>query len=329
MPEAALKLWEDNMVKARFHLPGLRFNYPLNMMWVSLLDNKPEWFREGVEIGSFFGCFPVALWNGGRLIQHDQCDREFIENVVKNINEQGIPVRYTFTNPLITEEDLDDPYCNYCMQVADNGMNEVMVMSPILEKYLREKYPDFAYNSSTCKELKSADDINAEFEKGYKYVVLDYNLNNHWEFLGKLTHPEKLEVLVNTLCEPNCPRRGEHYRQIARDQRTVLLNRTLPKEQQVPIKEWVCKYGDYNCVWTIKDYPTFIKPEDIWDKYIPAGINNFKIEGRTANLFSLVDTYCYFMIKPEFFGEARLFLLKNLQASHIINVARPKPAPWK
>ncbi len=31
--------------KARFHLPGLRFNYPLNMMWSSLLEEKPEWFR--------------------------------------------------------------------------------------------------------------------------------------------------------------------------------------------------------------------------------------------------------------------------------------------
>lgn len=318
----------EDKLKARFHLPGLRYNYPLNMFWVSLLETHPEYFREGVEIASFFGCFPVALWNGGRLIAHDQCDSEYIRNVVRCINEKGIPVRYTFTNPLITELDLDDPYCNFCMKVADNGMNEVMVYSPILEQYIRDKYPSFKINSSTCKEIKNAADLNEELNKDYQYVVLDYNLNNNWEFIDGLEHPEKLEVLVNTLCQPGCKRRGEHYRWIAKQQRNVLLNRFLPKEKQIPIETWECKYGEQNCIHTIQDYPAYISPEKIWNEYIPRGINNFKIEGRTGSLFSLIDTYCHFMLKPEKAGEARLLLIRNLQAAHIINVSMPKPAPW-
>jgi len=321
-------LENEKKLPVRFHLPGLRFNYPLNMFWVSLLEQYPHYFREGVEIGSFFGCFPVALWNGGRLIAHDQCDASFITNVIKSVNGKGIPVRYTFTNPLITEEDLDDPFCNFCMQAADNGMNEVMIMSPILEKYLREKYPNFAYNSSTCKEIKSVEAFNEELDKPYKYVVLDYNMNNNWDFIGQLKDPGRLEVLVNTLCQPDCKRRGEHYRQIARDQRQVLINRTLPKEQQVPIQTWHCEYGEKNCIHTIKGYPTFISVEDIWEKYVPAGINNFKIEGRTGSLFSLIDTYSYFMLKPEYAGEARLLLLRNLQKAGIVTVNMPRPSKW-
>ncbi len=317
------------MLPVRFHLPGLRYNYPLNMFWVSLLETHPEFFREGVEIGSFFGCFPTALWNGGRLTPpYDQCDSKFVTSVIKNINDKGIPVRYTFTNPLLNEHDTADPFCNFCMEAANNGMNEVMIFSPILEKYLREKYPNFAYNSSTCKEIKDVDELNAEIEKPYKYVVLDYNLNNRWDLLDKVEHKEKLEVLVNTLCEPGCKRRGEHYRQIAKDQKTVLLNRTLPPDKQIPIPHWHCEYGEYNCVHTIQDYPTFISPDDIWNKYVPAGINNFKIEGRTANLFSLIDTYCFFMLKPEKAGEARLLLLRNLEKQKIIVVNKPRPAQW-
>ena len=317
------------MLPARFHLPGLRYNYPLNMFWVSLLEEHPEYFREGVEIGSFFGVFPMALWNGGRLTPaYDQCDKAFVEGVIKAVNDKGIPVRYTFTNPLLNEHDCEDPYCNYLMQAADNGMNEVMIFSPILEKYLREKYPNFAYNSSTCKEIKDVDEINREMERDYKYVVLDYNFNNKWDILDKIERKDKLEVLVNTLCEPGCKRRGEHYRQIAKDQKTMLLNRTLPADKQIPIKHWHCDYGEYNCVHTIQDYPTFISPEDIWDKYIPAGINNFKIEGRTGNLFSLIDTYCFFMLKPEKAGEARLLLLRNLEKAHVITVSRPRPGQW-
>ena len=317
------------MLPARFHLPGLRYNYPLNMFWVSLLEEHPEYFREGVEIGSFFGVFPMALWNGGRLTPaYDQCDKAFVEGVIKAVNDKGIPVRYTFTNPLLNEHDCEDPYCNYLMQAADNGMNEVMIFSPILEKYLREKYPNFAYNSSTCKEIKDVDEINREMERDYKYVVLDYNFNNKWDILDKIERKDKLEVLVNTLCEPGCKRRGEHYRQIAKDQKTMLLNRTLPADKQIPIKHWHCDYGEYNCVHTIQDYPTFISPEDIWEKYIPAGINNFKIEGRTGNLFSLIDTYCFFMLKPEKAGEARLLLLRNLEKARVITVSKPRPGQW-
>ena len=317
------------MKEARFHLPGLRFNYPLNMMWVSLLESYPERFRDGVTIGSMFGCFPMSLWNGGRLIQHDQCDAEYVERVVRSINAKGIPVRYTFTNPLLTEADLDDGFCNFCMDVANNGMNEVMIMSPVLEKYLREKYPNFAYNSSTCKEIKNVDDLNAEIDRDYKYVVLDYNLNNNWDFIGKLNHPEKLEVLINTLCKPACPRRGEHYRQIAKDQKVVILNQKLPPEKRIPIKEWYCEYGENNCIYTIQDYPTVISPDDLWDKYIPAGINNFKIEGRTAYLFSLIDTYCHYMIKPEYQGETRLLVIKNLNKAGVIQLPRPRPGVWE
>ncbi len=315
-------------VKARFHLPGLRYNYPLNMFWISMLEQFPEWFREGVEIGSCFGEFPLSLWTGGRFAGFDQCDGKCINAVIKRLNDKGIHIRYTWTNPEITEKDLDDPYCNYCMDCANNGMNEVMIFNPILEEYLRKKYPNFAYNSSTCKEIKDIDQLNAEIAKDYKYVVLDYNLNNRWDLLDKVEHPEKLEVLVNTCCTPNCPRRGAHYVQEARNERIAIENRKLPKDKQKPLIPWYCEYGETNNLWTIQDYPTFIKPEDIWEKYIPAGINNFKIEGRTANLFSLIDTYCFFMLKPEHQGFARQRLIGNLKSAGIITVNKPRPAKW-
>lgn len=316
------------MAKVRFHLPGLRYNYLLNMFWVSMLEEYPEFFRDDIEIASFFGCFPVALWNGGRLIAHDQCDAGYVKSVIKTVNDKGIPIRYTFTNPLLTEADLDDPYCNFCMDAANNGMNEVIIFSPILEKYLREKYPNFKYNSSTCKEIKNIDDLNAEINRDYQYVVLDYNLNNRWDLLDQVEHKEKLEVLVNALCQPGCKRRGEHYKQIAKDQKNVLLNRKLPKDKQINIEPWYCEYGEHNCIHTIQDYPTFISPDDIWNKYVPAGINNFKIEGRTGSLFSLIDTYSFFMLKPEHAGYARLLLLRNLQKAGIIKVMQPRPGQW-
>lgn len=316
------------MLPVKFHLPGLRYNYPLNMFWLSLMKTHPEFFREGVEIASFFGTFPFSLWNGGRLIQNDQCDSAFVNNVIKACNSQGIPIRYTFTNPVLEQSDLDDPFCNFCMDAANNGMNEVLVVSPILEDYLRNKYPNYHYNSSTCKELKNIDKLNEELDKDYKYVVLDYNLNNQWDILEGLHHKEKIEVLVNAVCEPGCKRRGDHYRQIGLDERTINMNKKLPEDKRIPIKPWYCQYGEHNCIYTIQNYSTYVSPEDIWEKYVPAGINNFKIEGRTAYLFSLIETYCFYMIKPECVGEARMMLIKNLETSGIFTIHKPRPAKW-
>lgn len=311
-----------------FHLPGLRQNYPLNMLVLNLLKTKPDWFREGVKIASFFGEFPTSLWNGGRPSNYDQCDATFIRNVVKNINAQGIPVRYTYTNMLISEPDLADPYCNFCMEVADNGMNEVMIFSPILEKYIREKYPSFKINSSTCKELRDIDQVNEELKKDYYLVVLDYNFNNKFDELARIEDKARCEILVNTLCKPNCPRRGDHYKNIAKNQRIMLKNRNHPKDKQIPLEPWHCEYGEYNCIHTIQGYSTYISPEAIWEKYVPMGFNQFKIEGRTANLFSLVETYCHFLIRPEKQGEARILILNNLVANHVLTINRPKPSHW-
>ncbi len=315
--------------KVRFHLPGLRYNYPLNMFWINMHRQFPQYFRDNIEIASCFGEFPMSLWTGGRFVGGDQCDAEYIRAVIRAINAQGVAVRFTYTNPEITEQDLDDPYCNFCLKEAHNGLNEVIVFSPILEEYIRKNYPKFPITSSTCKEIRDVDALNAELEKPYKIVVLDYNFNNQWDVLEKIKHPEKLEVLVNALCIPNCPRRGEHYINQARNERIAIENRKLPPEKRKPQIPWTCEYGDRNNVHTIQDYCTFVKPEDIWDKYVPMGINNFKIEGRTANLFSLIDTYCFFMLKPEYVGEARLLLLRNLQESHVITVNRPKPRPFE
>lgn len=315
-------------MKVKFHLPGLRYNYPLNMTLLSMIKTYPEFFRPGLEIGSFFGEFPTSRWNGGRFSNGDQCDAGFIQNVIRSINEQGVPIRYTYTNPLINRGDLDDPYCNFCMKAADNGMNEVLVVSPILEEYIRKTYPSYKVNSSTCKEIRDIDGLNEELEKDYALVVLDYNLNNQFDLLEKIEHKERCEVLVNACCVPNCSRRGDHYKQIAKQQNVVLTNRKMPPDKQIPVPGWYCEHGDKNSFYTIQDFCTFVSPDDVWEKYAPMGFVNFKIEGRTANLFGLIDKYAHYLMTPERRDEGRLLLTLNLEKSKIISVNRPRKGTW-
>lgn len=315
-------------MSVRFHLPGLRYNFPLNMLLVNLLEQSPHLFREGIEIASMFGEFPTSRWNGGRFSGGDQCDAKYINAVISAINAKGISVRFTYTNPLITEKDLTDEYCNYCLQAADNGQNGVIVVSEILEKYIREKYPNFQITSSTCKEIKELDALNEELKKDYSLVVLDYNLNNQFDLLEQIQDKERCELLVNSCCKPNCPRRGEHYRFMAKQESIALKNRKIPQDKQIPMPRWYCEYGEKTSLSTIKSYSTHISPEAIWEKYVPLGFRNFKLEGRTANIFLLIDMYAYYFAKPECRDEVRFLLTTNLEAHKVIVVNKPRKGIW-
>ena len=313
-------------MEVKFHLPGLRRNYPLNVLFAGLLKGHPEFFREGVKIGSCFGEFPTSLWNGGRNSRGDQCGREYVNVVIKTLNDWGIPVRFTYTNMLLEKNDLFDPYCNFCMKAAHNGMNGVILVSPLLEEYVRKNYPKMKLTSSTCKQIQGVDGVNAELDKGYDMVVLDYNMNNKFDELEKIKDKERCEILINAACEPNCPRRGAHYRHISENQKNIVKNMRLPASLQVELKPWECKYacGAQQNVHTIREFSTYVSPEDIWEKYVPMGFTNFKIEGRTDDIFVVLEAYCHYMIKPEYQGQVRVMMLRNMEDAKIIQVMQPQ-----
>ena len=291
-----------------FHIPDFINHCRLNLLLLSLMQQHPEYFRDGVKIASVFGAFPPSLWNGGRNTV-GVVDDEIIKQVTKAFNSRGVPLRFTFTNPLIEEKHLGDPFCNKVMRMCDNGLNEVIVMSPILEEYIRKNYPGYRITSSTCKEIRSADELSAELEKDYHYVVLDYNWNNNFGFLETLPHKEKCELLINACCVPNCPRRGEHYRSIGETQIKYAEYMKTPPMMRKP-----AHFEDFKCrhIYQITDLPTHISPDAIVEKYVPMGYNQFKIEGRTVPDIALAKNYIYYMIRPEYKDTARLELLGTL-----------------
>lgn len=295
-----------------FHIPDFINHCRLNLTLLTLMQTHPEYFRDGVKIASVFGAFPPSLWNGGRNTV-GVADDEIIKNVTKAFNSRGVPLRFTFTNPLIEEKHLGDPFCNKVMRMCDNGLNEVIVMSPILEEYIRKNYPSYKITSSTCKEIRDSDELGRELEKDYHYVVLDYNWNNDFEFLEALPHKEKCELLINACCVPDCPRRGEHYRSIGETQIKYAEYMKTP-----PMMRKQTRFEDFKCpsmlrhIYQITDLPTHISPDAIIEKYIPMGYNQFKIEGRTIPDIPLAENYIYYMVKPEYKDTARLELLGML-----------------
>ena len=48
------------------------------------------------------------------------------------------------------------------------------------------------------------------------------------------------------------------------------------------------------------------------------GFEQFKIEGRTASTLNKIETYMYYMAKPELREEARYFLMNMMEGSGAI-----------
>lgn len=316
-------------MNVKFHLPDFARLSKFNMIFLAMFENSPEFFREGVEIASFYGTFPPAMWNGGRVML-GSCDKNFVKGIIKYFNDRGIALRFTFTNPVIEKEHLDDVFCNAIMYYADNGKNGCIVASDILEEYIRDKYPSFKITSSTCKRITDEGALASELEKDYHLVVLDYDFNNKFDVLEKIQNKDKCEILVNPCCVPGCCNRSDHYRVIGLEQ--IAIAEHFKKNQGVPYdpdkfarqhKEYKAALEcqcEHRTLFDIQDLPSHISPDDIWNKYVPMGFSNFKIEGRTFDMFNLMEHYLYYMVKPECRDAARLVLLRNLRRNNVINV---------
>ncbi len=281
-----------------WHLPGLCYFRLLNQVLINTMKDYPDKFRDGYRIGSVYGTIPGAIWNGGRAV-FGISNKAEIERVIHTYNQYGIPARFTWSNSLLEEKHVYDTYCNMIMKVADNGLNQAIVNSPTLEEYIRREYPNYKLISSTTKRMTDFEQLKEEVAKNYFLVVLDYDLNRNEEVIKQLEPvADKIEILVNEICYPGCPKRAEHYREESRSQ-LEFDNRTTfrcPNNSR-----------DNRTFEECMKRPAFMSTEEV-DRYIERGFSNFKIVGRGLPQQFVLDSYVYFLAKEE----ARDFVRKRI-----------------
>ena len=276
----------DNDGKIYWHLPGFCYFFYLNQIIIKLMRDHPERFCDNYAVGSVYGTFPGAIWNGGRAVFGVTAKGD-MEKIISTYNRMGVPVRFTWTNSLITEEHLNDTYCNLIMRVADNGKNQVLVNRPVLEDYLRERYPHFQYISSTTKRLTDLAEVQEELEKDYYLVVLDYDLNHNEEVLKALEpQASRIEILVDEICFPGCPKRKEHYADESRMQLEFEKGTVFPCPNRTKRPSFAeCRKRE-----------AFISREELGG-YIERGYRNFKLVGRGLPVEMVKESYLYYLVK--------------------------------
>ena len=143
------------------------------------------------------------------------------------------------------------------------------------------------YISSTTKRITDPQELRKELEKDYKLVVLDYDLNHDETVLDSLKEcADRVEILVDEICFPGCPRRKEHYADESRaqlefDKGTVF---DCPNQKKKP--------SFAEC----RKRPAFVSKEEL-PSYIEKGFCNFKLVGRGLPIEMVKESYLYFLVK--------------------------------
>ena len=283
-----------------FYLPDFYFNKELNLYLIDLMQLHPEYFYNDICIKAVYGSFPGTIWNGGRQIPMKTISRIDIDNIIKEFNDRNIGLNFTFTNFLLEENHVYDSYCNLIAELAHNNLNSIIINSPILETHLRQKYPNFNYILSTTKCERNVEAINNCCEK-YDLVVPDYRDVVNPAFLASLKYPNKIELLVNAYCNPACKLREKHYYNLSYGQ--LHFTRIHDETLKCPTR--------FRSFLESLNFPTVLKVEDIYGKYKDMGFTNFKIEGRLTHVVDVIESYVYYLVKPEHKDNVRCLLLKN------------------
>lgn len=282
---------------ARYHLPGLFEFFDFYSVFLPLFYGHREYFYDWCEIASIYGVPSGCVWNGGRT-GFSGAEETSEKKVLELLEKYGISARLTFSNSLLREEHLSDRKCNEICRLFESksgkSKNGIIVHSEILLDYLKERYPDFYFVSSTTKVITDFDKFIDELDrKDFRFVVPDFRLNKSLERLEKLTQEQKnkVEFLCNECCWTGCKERKICYENVSRKN----LGESCP--------DHICRSpgGKNGYVFSkAMKNPAFIGTEEIKNIYLPLGFSNFKIEGRGLGSAMILEFLLYYMTKPEY-----------------------------
>ena len=270
-----------------YTLPDFTVGLKRNLVFAQLMRDCPQFFFDDVRIQSVYGCFPGCVVNGGRAFVREPYSARQIEATFEALDGQGIAARLTFTNMLVEERHLEDPYFNLILDVAAEHGAGVIVYSDLVDAYVRARHPRMERTLSTTREILDAAELNRALE-AFDLVVLNYNKNKDLPFLDQVEHPERLEVMANELCNPGCPHRTEHYLHNSRDQ----LAGTVTEFRR-------CDLSGKDFFKLAPTSPTILTNDDVRTLHGRYGVPRFKIVGRGVAPDVNLESYLYYLVRPE------------------------------
>lgn len=295
----------------KFSVPSYLYKDQAIKPFLQLQKDRPEIFLPERYLDSSYDLPGGLIWNGGR----EQTPMPGFLATPKEIRQsylESFPdfhFRHTCTNMLLTEDLFLDHSCNEWLKYCERLGDGVIINNPKLGDYIKRTYP--LYNiiySTTIPNHNNPAELNRLSENNL--TVLNYQYNHNEVYLRQLVHPTNIEILCGELCIPNCPYRQEHYKTISE----AVLG--AHDENEFTSHLLSCPYGrDSGYINFYTDYLHLdhaISNQDIDRYYCDYGFCNFKISGRTYDLYYLVELLLYYLIQPQYRDEIRLDILNTI-----------------
>jgi collagenase-like PrtC family protease len=235
------------------------------------LNEVEEYYGLGGSlVDSVYDSHAGLPWNGGRYLPPFPFSLEESIRRVSYYNKKGIAFNITFSNRLLTPDDLSHEDCNYFLEQCHREGNGVIVASDLMREYIRSTYPRYRLIASIGFCRKDIDFYRKALEL-YDIVVLHPDLNRRYDLIRTLD-TERLEVLVNEYCMDGCPFREEHAGYIS----------NIIKEGALYFRNDSEHLGR-SCLANIRGHrmePRLILDFDQIEALNRLGIRRFKIQGR-------------------------------------------------
>ena len=270
-----------------FTVPDFTVGLKRNLVFAQAMQACPQFFYSDVRIQSVYGCFPGCIVNGGRAFVLQRYTPEQVEATFQALDQFGLTARLTFTNMLVEERHLQDEYFNMILDAGARHGAGVIVYSELVNEYVKARHPQMERTLSTTREILDASELDRALD-AYDMVVLNYNLNKDYAFLDKVAHANRLEVMANELCNPHCPHRRDHYLHNSADQ----LNGTLTEFRR-------CNLAGRDFFRLAPTSPTILSGEEVRGLHERYGVQRFKLVGRGVASDVNLESYLYYLVRPE------------------------------
>ena len=259
-----------------------------NDLYIPLLQ---EFYKDEINPVKYVYGGVNTVWSGGRNSDFIPPKMEIIKGYLGNLKKYNVTAALTFSNYFVTKEQLNDEFCNQFLDIAYEHNCHFIVSSEKLYNHIKKMYPNAQMICSVIAPsiLRAKKDFDeTEFYKKmldkYEVVVTTpewtlENINN----LGKIiSDTERLEVLVNQICQYNCPNCRKHYYFVGK-----LIRNEIVLGGPYKRKYLTCKRP--------LDYRPLEFNEQQIQTLIESGVKKLKLQGRTETfdvLYKDIYKYC-------------------------------------
>lgn len=238
-------------------------------------------------------------YNGGRASTFKD-KKENIEYKIKKYNKEGVGIKLTFSNMNINASTFEEEEMRWYLDILNQNKdvhNGIICVNDDFAELVKKNYPALDLVASHVKaELETkmgitdtSDYYNSKFDL-YDIVVVNTYRAFDDDFLSKITHPEKVEFIVNRSCTTNCQMAKYHHELVDKLQEIKVANGNDLNKFKNDIEFIRTKNKVKELLDTCKEIKMQNEPEKLCRQIINReeinyllntyGINHFKIEGR-------------------------------------------------